>query len=62
MEDGRVCGKLAMAKSIGDLDVQKYLPKGVKITSMRLANKKTYFILCSDGLSDIIDDERDVVL
>lgn len=60
VHDGRVCGKLAMAKSIGDLDVQKYMLQGVKTKSMRLNGKKTFFILCSDGLSDILDENKEL--
>lgn len=36
------------------------MPKGVKTKSMNLKGKRTFFVLCSDGLSDIFDDNKEI--
>ncbi|EWS71030.1 protein phosphatase 2c (macronuclear) [Tetrahymena thermophila SB210] len=60
VQDNRVCGKLQMARSIGDLDVQKFMD--YKFTSIveKKKKKQQLFILCSDGLSDIFEYDQNL--
>eukprot|EP01128_Nolandella_sp_AFSM9_P008799 TRINITY_DN5473_c0_g1_i1.p1 TRINITY_DN5473_c0_g1~~TRINITY_DN5473_c0_g1_i1.p1 ORF type:complete len:890 (+),score=90.35 TRINITY_DN5473_c0_g1_i1:31-2670(+) len=56
-ENGRVCGNIAVARSIGDKAFQPFVSHAPDITKIPL-EKSQYLILACDGVWDVISNEE----
>eukprot|EP00124_Ichthyophonus_hoferi_P004395 Ihof_evm1s476 gene=Ihof_evmTU1s476 len=54
----RVQGILATSRSIGDLNLKKYIIPNPEFVSVSLQDSECFFILASDGLWDVMDNHE----
>ena len=58
----RAMGILAMSRAIGDLFLKPYVSAEPEVSTIMLETKDEFFVLASDGIFDVFDNDQVLLL